>query len=92
MLGIMPGEQYRERAVQLAPGDRLCFYTDGLIEARNEIGETFGTDRLTDCLAAHGGLPAERLTEEILATQREFRGSHALSDDVTLVVAELRAG
>jgi serine phosphatase RsbU (regulator of sigma subunit) len=92
MLGIMPEEQYREKTVQLAPGDRLCFYTDGLIEARNEIGETFGTDRLTDCLAAHGGLPAERLTEEILATQREFRGSHALSDDVTLVVAELRAG
>ena len=31
MLGIMPGEQYREKSAT-APGDRLCFYTDGLIE------------------------------------------------------------
>ena len=45
MLGIVPEEQYRERWVQLEPGDRLCFYTDGLVEARNGMGEGYGTDR-----------------------------------------------
>jgi sigma-B regulation protein RsbU (phosphoserine phosphatase) len=91
MLGIMPGEQYREKTVQLAPGDRLCFYTDGLIEARNEIGETLGTDRLTRCVAAHGGENAEALANHILACQQGFRGSQPLSDDLTLVVTELAA-
>ena len=37
LLGIMPGEVYRERTVELAPGDRLGFYTDGLVEAE-QIG------------------------------------------------------
>jgi serine phosphatase RsbU (regulator of sigma subunit)/CBS domain-containing protein len=91
MLGIMPGEQYREKSMQLSPGDRLCFYTDGLIEARNEIGETFGVERLTGCLASHGSEPSARLTDHILTCQRTFRGTHALSDDVTLVVAEFAA-
>ncbi len=89
MLGIMPQEQYREKAVQLAPGDQLCFYTDGLIEARNEIGETFGTERLTGCILTHGSEPAERLAEDILACLRRFSGSQRLTDDLTLVVAEL---
>jgi serine phosphatase RsbU (regulator of sigma subunit) len=89
MLGIMPGEEYREQSVQLSPGDRLCFYTDGLIEARNEIGETFGIDRLTGCLLNHGSEGSDQLTAHILACQQTFRGTHALSDDVTLVVAEL---
>lgn len=91
LLGIIPEEVYRERAIELEPGDRLCFYTDGLVEARNEIGETFGTDRLQFCLTEHGRLPAADLSAQILTAQTTFRGTHALSDDVTLVVADLDA-
>ncbi len=91
MLGIMPEEEYRDKTVQLASGDRLCFYTDGLIEARNEIGEAFGMERLQDCIATHGAEPAEGLTKHIMNWQRAFRGTQSLSDDVTLVVAELSA-
>lgn len=91
MLGIVPEEQYRENSIQLEAGDRLCFYTDGLIEARNAMGEGYGTERLTAALAAHGRLSAGPLTEQLLDDQRAFRGDHALSDDMTLVVGELAA-
>ena len=89
MLGIMPGEQYRERKVQLAPGDRLCFYTDGLIEDRNEIGESFGIERLTRCFINHGEESAQNAAADILTYQQIFRGTQLSGDDVTLVVAEL---
>jgi serine phosphatase RsbU (regulator of sigma subunit) len=89
MLGIMPGEQYREKSVQLAPGDQLCFYTDGLIEARNEIGDSFGIDRLKQCLAGSGGGSADQVARNLIACQSEFRGSQPPGDDMTLVVAEL---
>jgi len=88
MLGIMPGEQYREKSIQLAAGDQLCFYTDGLIEARNEIGDTFDIDRLKRCFSASGGT-AQQVAANIIASQNEFRGAQPPGDDVTLVVAEL---
>ena len=89
LLGIVPGEVYREREVTLEPGDRLCLYTDGVVEAHNEIGEAFGTDRLRACLQAHGGEPANALAGTLIGCQTAFRDGHPLGDDVTLVVAEL---
>jgi len=89
MLGIMPGEEYREKTIQLTDGDRLCFYTDGLVETRNEIGETYGTERLQECMDANSSSDAGQLAKLILRSHQEFRGSQPLTDDVTLVVAEL---
>ncbi|MBN9118680.1 MAG: SpoIIE family protein phosphatase [Planctomycetes bacterium] len=89
MLGIIPEEQYREKTVQLEPGDRLCFFTDGLVEARNGLGEGYGTDRLRQSLLEHGRTAAEPLAERLLSDQRTFREGHPLSDDMTLVVCEL---
>jgi len=89
LLGIMPEEVYRERTVQLEPGDRLCFYTDGLVETRNEIGELFGDQRVQAALKAGAKEPAEWITERLLTEQREFRGSIPLGDDVTLMVGEV---
>jgi serine phosphatase RsbU (regulator of sigma subunit)/CBS domain-containing protein len=90
LLGIMPGEQYRERTVELEPGDRLCFYTDGVVEARNEIGEAFGVERLRECFLGHAAEQAEAITERLISCQRNFRGPQSVTDDVTLLVAEVR--
>jgi len=90
MLGIIPDEQYREKSVQLEPGDRICFYTDGLVEARNGMGEGYGTARLEASFAACGRFDVELLTEHLLADQLAFRGEQPLNDDMTLVVGELR--
>jgi serine phosphatase RsbU (regulator of sigma subunit) len=89
MLGIMPDEVYGEREVALEPGDKLLFYTDGLVEARNEIGELFGTHRLTGCLAEHGREPSAELLAHVLEHQRGFSGQTPLTDDVTAAVVEV---
>ncbi len=87
MLGIVPDEQFREKSVQLEGGDRLVFYTDGLIEARNEIGETYGIERLSSCLQRYGHESPDFLCRAILEDQRRFCGQQPLQDDLTLVVA-----
>lgn len=89
MLGIMPEERYTEKDVLLKPGDRVCFYTDGLIEARNEIGEMFGTERLSAALTEHGRLPAPDLLKALLGSQRAFSGTTRPADDLTAVVLEV---
>lgn len=90
LLGIMPDEVYSEREITVNPGDRLCFYTDGLIEARNSIGELFGTDRLRDCLGQYGRESPARLVEQVLAAQKLFCDGQPATDDVTLAVLGIK--
>ena len=90
LLGIVAEEVYAEREVPLQDGDRLLFYTDGLIEARNEIGELFGTDRVIACLRSSGKDTAAGIMKRLLETLDQFRGSMPYTDDLTIVILEVR--
>jgi serine phosphatase RsbU (regulator of sigma subunit) len=83
LLGIMPDEVYAEREVPIHQGDRIVFFTDGLVEARNSIGELYGTERLQQCLTLD--TPAA-IMDRILSSQREFCEGQPLTDDLTVVV------
>jgi len=89
LLGVMPDEVYAEREVALEPGDKLIFYTDGLVEAHNEIGEMFGVHRLTGCLTHHGGSAAGELLNHVMTCQSSFCGPAPLTDDLTAVIVEV---
>jgi sigma-B regulation protein RsbU (phosphoserine phosphatase) len=44
-LGVAGGGQYDATTLQLRPGSRLTFYSDGVVEAQKPDGELFGFDR-----------------------------------------------
>ena len=78
---------------QLEPGDRVLFYTDGVIEARSPNGEFFGADRLTDLVTGQfaGGLPAPETMRRVVRTLLEHQQGQ-LSDDASLLLLEWRGG
>jgi sigma-B regulation protein RsbU (phosphoserine phosphatase) len=88
VVGAFPFSLYEEKTIQIASGDVLVAYTDGMIEPENEYGEMFGEQRLTDLLAKN----ADRDSPEIIARTMEavlqWSGDAAeLSDDMTMLVA-----
>jgi serine phosphatase RsbU (regulator of sigma subunit)/ABC-type antimicrobial peptide transport system permease subunit len=88
-LGLLPGMGYEEKETALAPGERVLFYSDGLVEAHNPQREMFGFPRLGALMAD----PAERtgggLIEVVLAELRRFTGAAwEQEDDVTLVMLQ----
>ena len=90
LLGVMAEEVYAERAVDLEPGDRLCFFTDGVADCRDERGETFGNERVRDLLPTLAAGTAAQITEGYVSALNRYRGSTKALDDMTLVVAEMR--
>lgn len=90
LIGLQPGVWRAEEAViELAPGDAVILYTDGVTESPGltRIEELFGTARLVETvrsLPSAGGLP-----EWIAAIRRavaEFSGPDCTADDLTLLV------
>ncbi|MDQ6802424.1 MAG: SpoIIE family protein phosphatase [Acidobacteriota bacterium] len=90
VLGIMTRAVYAGRRLQLAPGDSLVIFTDGLSEAVNPEGEDLASIELQKKLAALHGRSADELTKAIEETISEVSDTQ-LSDDVTLVVVSRNA-
>jgi len=90
VLGVFPDAEFEERHVELAVGERVLFYTDGLVEARNPAGEEFGLERLKREVAARRAAPPERLDRELVDRVRSWVGSERLADDLTLLSIERR--
>jgi sigma-B regulation protein RsbU (phosphoserine phosphatase) len=77
-----------DERVGLGPGDALVLYTDGITEARDETGETFGEARLTQTLQGLTGEPAPVMADGIISAARRFSGGR-LVDDVAIVVVRV---
>ena len=87
-LGIIEEAEIEQKTLNLAPGDAVLFFTDGVIETLNHAGEEFGEARLSAVLCAHRHAPAEAIAEAIDAAVREFAGDAAQYDDFTLILVK----
>jgi phosphoserine phosphatase RsbU/P len=85
VLGVFDGRNYELGSAQLAPGDRVILFTDGVTEACNPADEEFGEARLLRLLEQHRTLSADALQAKILAAAAEFSGGR-WQDDATLLV------
>lgn len=75
-LGIPDGGQYQATSLELRPGSRLTFYTDGIAEAQNQKGEPFGFDR------------AKAVSTEAAAAIVGAAVNFGQSDDITVLTIE----
>ena len=90
MLAFDATAQYVTAEVALHAGDRLVFFSDGLVEACNAGDEFFGDRRLEQLLVASTAGTPEEFVEQIVAEVQRWVGPGAeLQDDVTIVVVDV---
>jgi len=87
MLGVMPKIDYEEHTIELAPGDRLCFYTDGVTELHAPTGEQFGAYRLNKAIQQLSAAPPGQILQQLDDELTHFRGDKMPTDDMTMLVA-----
>jgi sigma-B regulation protein RsbU (phosphoserine phosphatase) len=86
VLGPTPDATYTRGYVQLAAGDLLCMYTDGIIEAHDRQDREFSTERLVRLVKANRMKTAQEIGQEVLA--RVDKWGRADEDDRTIVIVK----
>jgi serine phosphatase RsbU (regulator of sigma subunit) len=86
-IGLSPDEICELAAADLTAGDVLIFYTDGVTEAENRLGEEFGMERLSSVLRDGSSFSAEDLMTKIYNAAADFCGDN-FNDDVTILVVK----
>jgi serine phosphatase RsbU (regulator of sigma subunit) len=88
-LGFHNDSDYKEKKVQLLPGDRVFLYTDGLIECTNKKEQMWGKTGLVDCLEQVSEKSIQEIRDRTVNDAYKFFAGHPTKDDVTVVVAEM---
>ncbi|MEE9563023.1 MAG: PP2C family protein-serine/threonine phosphatase [Thermoanaerobaculia bacterium] len=89
-LGVRSEIDIRVRGANLASGDRLFLYSDGIIEARPEGSEElFGFDRLEESLKRHFSKDVMSLRDGVLEDVESFTGRSPREDDLTILVLQI---
>ena len=83
-LGILEDSAYQCNAIEVAPDETVLLFTDGVVEARDEQGNEFGTPRLMELLALERVHP-EQLVSKVDSTVRRFTANRVPFDDSTLM-------
>jgi serine phosphatase RsbU (regulator of sigma subunit) len=85
-LGIIEDVDYQETILNMAAGDKIVLYTDGIVEAMNDKKEIFGFERLLEIVQGTSSIKADSLLKEILDNVNAFAGEAAQHDDLTVIV------
>lgn len=89
VIGLLSDCSYEHEALEMATGDVLVAFTDGVSEARSPEDEEFGEERLALLVSENLELEAEQIREKIVSEVRSWCRGASLQDDLTLVIVKV---
>ena len=84
--GVLESATYDVGQFQLAGGDWLVIFTDGMVEAMNAKGEEYGEEELTRVIDRGASLAPANLLQNLLAALDWFVGNTPQHDDMTCLL------
>ena len=85
-LGLSPQATFTEQHLELAQGEVMFVYSDGLTEARSLDGAFFGEQRALDLLPQLTPYTAEQIGDRLLAEVDRFIGEARAWDDISIAI------
>jgi sigma-B regulation protein RsbU (phosphoserine phosphatase) len=84
-LGLLPDPRLDEQVVAVPPGGTILLFTDGITEAADQGGSSFGDQRLLGALQRHAALPAQEICDSLYRLVDRHCGLTPQQDDITLL-------
>ena len=94
-LNLDRGERFErcleELALPIAAGDLFFFFTDGVSEAMDADGSSFGEDRLSTFLAVNADLTPQQIRDGLVDDVAAFVQGQPQHDDITMLILKIES-
>lgn len=95
VIGYFPDMEFENYEASLDVGDRLILYTDGIVEAENDKGESFGEKEFHKFIMGNQDLTATQFSNRLIDYLIEWSGrknsGKSFEDDITLAVIDIES-
>ena len=85
-LGIFERERWRQERESMQAGDLMVLYTDGIPDALNECGESFGEGRFRNLVEENAAKGTQEIRDAFHASMKTFTGGQPQYDDMALIL------
>lgn len=90
MAGISSKAKYKDYELKLSPGDAIFVYTDGVVEANNDLGKMYRRNRLVDSLNEVASKSPKEILGHIRDDVNVFANGAEQYDDITMLCLEYK--
>jgi sigma-B regulation protein RsbU (phosphoserine phosphatase) len=91
-LGLFASAEYDEVSIQAAAGDMFLFFSDGILDARNQQGELFGSGHVEKLVESHLGGSAQQIVDAVYDAVCTLAEGVETFDDQTIVGLKVKGG
>ena len=85
VLGLRPAQRYSVQSLELAVGDTLLLYTDGVPDAENAESEQFENGRIVNCFTDGESRTAAQSASRLLDAVHTFAAGAPPTDDIAVL-------
>jgi serine phosphatase RsbU (regulator of sigma subunit) len=89
-VGMFADSRYASATFQLEASDSVVAYTDGITEAQTDEDELWGRQRLESLICSSRGATPQEIVQRIVSEVSDFAAGGSQTDDMTLLVMEVR--
>lgn len=90
VLAIDEGRTYGQSSVDLAPGDVLLVFTDGVTEAMNTVEKLYSDERLLNTVRGITEINADSVLTTVRDSVDEFAQGAEQADDITMITLQYK--
>ncbi len=90
-LGMFEGTEYEEKSIELEPGDRIVYNTDGILETENENHEQFGKRGIIRVMKENLNNDIDAVSNNLLSELMMYMAEPNFQDDITILITEVIA-
>lgn len=89
IIGLLDDCEYEETTVPFEGGDTICFYTDGIIEARDGRNVLFGIEGVKQSLTAASTESLDGMADRLITDLIQFMKDPYFEDDITMLFGQV---
>jgi len=87
-VGLVPGATYEDFEINLSPGDRLFFMSDGITECPGENDDMLDEDGVIELLKRNAAIRGPRFFEALMWDLNTYAGNQDFPDDISAILLE----